>query len=145
MRDDRRMTAAGGRGRLPGDQRGHGVRFEEWEQAEHLIATIVGKGKLRMMAALRDGPLSYTELAGRLDHELTGTAFKRARQQLEPDGLIRRIPSHTGRSRTAYELTPAGCALLDGLDQLLPTWLADHADQVNLGGADRRGHRPTGP
>jgi DNA-binding HxlR family transcriptional regulator len=120
------------------------VNIEDWEQAERLIAMVVGKGKLRLMAALRDGPLSYTQLAARLDREITGTTFKRARQQLEPDGLIRKVPSAAGRSRTAYELTPAGRALLDVLDQFLPPWLADHADQVNLGHATRRGHRPAG-
>jgi len=95
------------------------VNTEDWEQAERLIAMIAGKGKLRLMAALRNGPLTYTQLAARLDREITGTTFKRARQQLEHNRLIRKIHTATGRSRTAYELTPAGRALLDGLDQLL--------------------------
>jgi DNA-binding HxlR family transcriptional regulator len=122
------------------------VQLQEWEHAENLMAMVAGKGKLRLMAALRAGPLRYSQLQQRLDHTISETNLNRARRQLMDDGLIRpQHDHHTLPASDGYELTEAGLDLLDFLAISLPAWLDHHLAQIGPPVAHRRGRRAASP
>lgn len=108
------------------------------------MAMVAGKGKLRVMAALQDGPLRYSEIHERLSRAINETNLNRARRQLVEDRLVRQM-SIVGNQPASdgYELTEAGHDLLDAIDSTLPGWLNGHLRQVGPRATTRRGRRTT--
>jgi DNA-binding HxlR family transcriptional regulator len=123
-------------------QQGYLVLLQEWESAEQVLAMVAGKGKLRVMATLRTGPLRYSQIQQRLNHTISETNLNRARRQLVDDGLIRVLAAAPDRPvADGYELTEAGIDLLDGLDNALSGWLNGHFAHIGPQAAHRRSRR----
>ncbi len=68
--------------------------------------------RLQVVAALLDGPLRFTDLAGRLDGIAPNTLSSRL-SDLERDGLVVSIPYQQRPERFSYDLTDEGQDLRD--------------------------------
>ncbi|GII79691.1 HxlR family transcriptional regulator [Sphaerisporangium rufum] len=81
---------------------------------------------------LGQGPLRYSELAGRIGG-ISNKVLTQTLRRLERGGLVERRPLATAPPGAEYRLTPLGRSLLDPVS-VLARWAEDHADE--LGGDD---------
>lgn len=81
---------------------------------------IADRWTLRVLDALRAGPLRYGELEDRLDG-IAPTVLTRRLRDLEADGLLLGVPYQERPVRLSYELTDDGRQLAGALD-LLRQW-----------------------
>ncbi|WP_084964971.1 winged helix-turn-helix transcriptional regulator [Thermoactinospora rubra] len=89
---------------------------------------ITGRWGLLIVAALKDGPLRFSQLRDRIG----GVSEKMLAQTLRVlhrDGLIERNVEHSRPPKVCYELTPLGSELIGPLCELVQ-WIARRTPDI---------------
>ncbi|MFV2144189.1 MULTISPECIES: winged helix-turn-helix transcriptional regulator [Isoptericola] len=108
--------------------------------SRRLLDRISDKWVTLVLAALRDGPLRYSELAARI----AGVSQKMLTQtlrSLERDGLVTREVTPSVPVRVDYALTPLGDSLRERIT-LLKEWAEHHMADVDAARARYDADRP---
>lgn len=92
------------------------------------LTRIANKWTARIVAALTEGRLRFTDLRNTVDG-ISGKVLTDTLRELERDGLVSRHVFAEVPPRVEYELTPLGYTLRTPL-QALNRWAEEHIDQV---------------